>query len=306
MTSNQLDGKKLSKFIEATIQAEIQRTLSSKIHNAQTLAPGLGVILVGDNPASQAYVATKEKLAQRVGIRSYEQKLPSNATFEQVAQVIQGFNSSPDIHGILLQLPLPSALAPRQNELLNLIDPAKDADGLHPINQGLLMKGEAYLKPCTPMGAMKLIDLAYNGIQVNPDNIEIPEANLAGRKVIVIGRSILVGKPVAMLCLERNATVIMAHSKTANLPDLCRTADIVIAAVGNPLLVKKNWIQPGAIVIDVGINRTADGKLVGDVDFENVAPLCHAITPVPGGVGPMTVVMLIQNTWNAYKKMMKI
>lgn len=265
--------------------------------------PGLGVILVGDNPASHTYVANKEKTAQECGLQTFDRKLPAAASFAQVQDAIMEFNHDPLIDGILLQLPLPKHLA--ANDLLTAISPAKDADGLHAVNQGLLMRGEGWLRPCTPLGIMKLIDLAFSQATPGAEGVslkDIPPADLAGLKAVVIGRSILVGKPVALMLLERNATVTIAHSKTRNLQIVSREADIVVAAVGVPRLMGIEWIKDGSVVIDVGINRDEDGKLLGDVDFDKVLSQCAAITPVPGGVGPMTVSMLIYNTVQAYAR----
>ncbi len=291
-----LDGKWLSAQITNAVSAEV-----ALLRARNNRAPGLGVILVGDNPASHAYVANKEKLAKKCGFETFDARLPSTASASDIASAIDRFNQNPAVDGILLQLPLPAGIdsAP----LIERIDPHKDADGLTPINQGLLMRGGGKLRPCTPLGCMKLIDLAFSSI--NPAETsgvpEIPAANLSGMSVVVIGRSVLVGKPVSLLCLERNATVTMAHSKTRDLPAVCRSADIVIAAVGVPNLVKGDWIRDGAVVIDVGINRLPTGKLTGDVDYEAALPRCRAITPVPGGVGPMTVTMLIHNTLQSFK-----
>jgi len=285
------------------------QTLNSQTLNSQTIDrhegrhPGLGVILVGENPASKAYVASKEKAAHKCGLATFNRTLESSASSDQVLAAITEFNLDPRIDGILLQLPLPAHIdsAP----LIAAIDPAKDADGLHPINQGLLLQGRAHLVPCTPQGAMHLIDWAFApefDQQVEAGTTLPPRASLAGKTAVVIGRSILVGKPVSMMLLERSATVIMAHSKSPHLSHLVRTADIVVAAVGVPKLVKGDWIKQDAVVIDVGINRLPDGSLTGDVDFESVAPHCSAITPVPGGVGPMTVAMLIANTVEAFAR----
>lgn len=293
-----LDGKWLSGEIQKEISKE-----TALLFAKYNRKPGLGVILVGDNPASQSYVASKEKLALACGLATFDQRLPSDATFLEVIAAIQRFNEDPLVDGILLQLPLPKHLVSQTNAAIDAIDPAKDADGLHPHNQGLLMRGEGKIRPCTPLGVMKMIDVAIAGVPVGePLAAPIPSASLAGKQVAVIGRSILVGKPVALLLLERNATVQMLHSKSGDLPRLTREADIVVAAVGVPKLVGSDWIRDGAIVIDVGINRTAEGKLVGDVDFDAVKDRTSAITPVPKGVGPMTVVMLLQNTVNACKQ----
>ena len=292
-----LDGKWLSTQICTLIGAEV-----AKLQGRAGRAPGLGVILVGDNPASHTYVANKEKTAKKCGFNTYDARLPANTSALEILAAIEKFNSDANVDGILLQLPLPSGID--SGPLIESIRADKDADGLHPTNQGLLMRGAGVLRPCTPLGSMKLIDLAYSsitpgeGVQLG----ELPPANLSGKHVVVIGRSVLVGKPVSLLCLERNATVTMAHSKTKDLAAVARSADILIVAVGVAQLVKADWVKEGAIVIDVGMNRNESGKLCGDVDFESVAPRCQAITPVPGGVGPMTVTMLILNTLQSYKK----
>ncbi len=261
----------------------------------------MGVILVGDNPASKSYVANKEKFAARCGIKAFDKILPSDASVADVERAILEFNRTPEIDGILLQLPLPSHL--KANPLISLIDPKKDADGLHPVNQGLLMRGEGSLRPCTPVGVLKFVDLAFSSVESGAAGAtlsNIKPADLSGKMAVVIGRSILVGKPVSLLLQERNATVIMAHSKTKDLASVVRQGDVVVAAVGVPHLVKGDWIKEGAVVIDVGINRMSDGKLTGDVEFPSAAQRASAITPVPGGAGPMTVAMLIHNTLQAY------
>jgi len=298
-----LDGKWLSTFVRSRVAREVEGMRAS-----HGVVPGLGVILVGDNAASKTYVANKEKAAKGCGFQTFEILLPSTATAADVMEAVQSFNHNPAVHGILLQLPLPKGLD--SGPLLDAIDPHKDADGLHPVNQGLLMRGEGVLRPCTPVGAMRLIDLAYSSIDpATTDAVtapEIPVADLSGKRAIVIGRSILVGKPAALLLLERNATVLMAHSKTPDLAQRCGEADIVVAAVGVPQMVKAEWIKAGAVVIDVGINRLPDGKLCGDVEYSGAAERAGAITPVPGGAGPMTVAMLIQNTLNSCKRSLSI
>lgn len=295
MSARILDGKWLAENVFNRVTAAVQARVA-----AGKSAPGLGVILVGDNPASHAYVANKEKCAKKCGLETFEVRLPANARQEQVAEAIDAFNADSRVSGILMQLPLPAHLdsAP----LLSRIAPSKDVDGLHPINQGLLMRGEGILRPCTPLGVMKHIDLAFSGIRPGADAYpaeDLPAASLAGKRVVVVGRSVLVGKPVSFLCLERNATVTIAHSKTPQLAAVCAEADVLIAAVGVPRLVKADWVKSGAVVIDVGINRLDSGKLCGDVDFDACVVKAGAITPVPGGVGPMTVAMLIQNTLRA-------
>jgi methylenetetrahydrofolate dehydrogenase (NADP+)/methenyltetrahydrofolate cyclohydrolase len=258
--------------------------------------PGLAVILVGDNPASQTYVASKHRFAKECGLETFDSHLPASTTRDELASVIEGYNRNDKVDGILLQLPLPAPLD--GSEFVRMIAPEKDADGLHPANQGLLLQGAPAPRPCTPLGVMTMLDLALSNVTLSDTTTlaDLPPASLAGKSAVVIGRSQLVGKPMGFLLLERNATVTFAHSKTKDLPAVCRAADVVVAAVGVPRLVKRDWVKPGAIVLDVGINRLPDGKLCGDVDYEDVAPITSAITPVPGGVGPMTVAMLISNT----------
>jgi methylenetetrahydrofolate dehydrogenase (NADP+)/methenyltetrahydrofolate cyclohydrolase len=289
-------------WLAAQYHRAIQKEVTSLVHQIGR-APGLGVILVGDNPASHAYVANKEKLAKQCGLETFDVRLSAEAREEDVLEAIKAFNNDPRIDGILLQLPLPRGL--NTNKLLDAIDPLKDADGLHPHNQGLLARGDGVVKPCTPLGSMRLIDLAFSkvvGNEAEVDPASIPCADLSGKTAVVIGRSILVGKPVSLLLLERNATVIAAHSKTKDIEQVVRSADIVVAAVGVPGMVKGSWLKEGAIVIDVGINRLPTGKLAGDVEFESCSQRAQAITPVPGGVGPMTVTMLIANTVISFKK----
>ncbi len=295
-----LDGK----WLAAQEQKFLRQRLESQ--RGTKRAPGLGVILVGDNPASQSYVASKEKMARACGFITKEARLASSADHAQVQAAIEQFNRDPEIDGILLQLPLPAHLD--SHSLLDCILPRKDADGLHPHNQGLLLRGRATRIPCTPLGVLKLLDLAFSKepVEIGSDlRHELPAADFAGLRAVVIGRSILVGQPLSLLLLQRNATVLMAHSKSPQLPELVAEADIVVAAVGRPELVKKDWIQQGAVVIDVGINRVASSsgsKLVGDVAYAEVFDRCRAITPVPGGVGPMTVSMLLYNTLKSYEE----
>ncbi len=294
--SKVLDGKWLGALVQKQIKATVDKESARRGR-----APGLAVILVGDNPASKTYVANKERAAAACGFVAFDAKLGAQASEAEIAAVIQKFNNDSKVDGILLQLPLPKGL--NEKKLLDLIDSRKDADGLHPTNQGLLMRGEGRLRSCTPLGAMLLLDLAFSEAASGDASAQLSDirpADLSGKRAIVIGRSILVGKPVALMLLERNATVTMAHSRTKDLPAVTREADIVIAAVGVPELVKGDWIKPGAIVIDVGINRTAAGTLVGDVDYAECSRNASAITPVPGGVGPMTVTMLMKNTLESY------
>ncbi len=297
-----LNGKVLADHFCQSIKSQVENFLPMVGRR-----PCLGVILVGSNPASQAYVANKEKTAKtKCGFETRDHFLDADSSSEQVAEAINQLNNAEDVDGILLQLPLPNGLP--TNELLDLILAEKDADGLHPLNQGLLQRGEGVLRPCTPSGVMALIDLAYAEHDLGSEFVldkHLGAADLSGKTAVVIGRSILVGKPVASMLLERNATVISAHSKTKNIAEVCAEADILVAAVGRPKMVKANWVKFGAIVIDVGINRMEDGSLAGDVDFQDVQSKCFAITPVPGGVGPMTVAMLMQNTLGAYIKKYK-
>ena len=245
-------------------------------------APKLAVILAGDDPASAVYVRNKEKAAAEVGIESLVFRL-EKTTQDDLLQLIGELNGDDGVDGILVQLPLPAGID--ENAVLQAIDPAKDVDGFHPLNLGKLMIGEPAPVACTPKGCMKLIHQARR--------------DLTGLNAVVVGRSVIVGKPMAQLLLRENCTVTIAHSKTRDLPELCKTADILVAAVGKPRFVKADWVKDGAIVIDVGINRLPDGKLCGDVDFDACAPKCQAITPVPKGVGPMTIAMLLENTVEA-------
>ncbi|MFZ4674324.1 MAG: bifunctional methylenetetrahydrofolate dehydrogenase/methenyltetrahydrofolate cyclohydrolase FolD [Nodosilinea sp.] len=279
-----LDGKTLASQIQADLATTIQ-ALTAQGHRP----PGLAVIMVGDNPASAAYVRNKERACSRVGMVSYGQHLPATVAQSEVAALIQQLNADPLVDGILVQLPLPDHLD--AVALLLAIDPDKDVDGLHPINLGRLVRGEPGLRSCTPYGVMRLLSTAG----IDP----------AGVSAVVVGRSILVGKPMALMLLEANATVTVAHSRTPDLSALMRQADILVAAVGRPGMVTAADIKPGSVVIDVGINRVElpDGsaRLVGDVDFASVEPVAGAITPVPGGVGPMTVAMLLENTVTSYR-----
>lgn len=242
--------------------------------------PGLSVILVGDDAASDVYVRNKIAACQKTGIQSFEHRLPRTTQQSEIERLIARLNADPAVHGILLQLPLPEHLD--STALINLIAPHKDVDGLHPLNLGRLMSGEPGAIPCTPQGALLLIKEA--------------EQNLSGLHALIIGRSILFGKPMAQLLLRENCTVTQAHSKTRDLPTLCRQADILIAATGQAEMVKGDWIKPDSIVIDVGITRMKDGTLKGDVDFAAAQSITRAITPVPGGVGPMTIACLLKNT----------
>ncbi|MBD2329507.1 bifunctional methylenetetrahydrofolate dehydrogenase/methenyltetrahydrofolate cyclohydrolase FolD [Alkalinema sp. FACHB-956] len=287
MTTGQLlDGKALSAKMYAEMTAQVQ-----DLQAQYGRPPGLAVLMVGDNPASAAYVGNKERACARVGITSFGRHFPADTTQAELEQAIRELNQDDRVDGILVQLPLPGDHLD-DVQLLLTIDPDKDADGLHPDNLGRLVRGEPGLRSCTPAGVMELLK-EYN----------IP---LKGKKAVVIGRSILVGKPLALMLLEADATVTIAHSRTDDLAAVARSADILVAAVGRPNLVTADMVKPGAVVVDVGINRiaTPDGKgrLVGDVDFESVKEVSSYITPVPGGVGQMTVAMLLHNTILSYRK----
>ncbi len=285
MTAQLLDGKALAAKIYTEMTTEVA-TLTAQYGRP----PGLAVLMVGDNPASAAYVGNKEKACQRVGITSFGIHFPAQVTQDEILRTIQNLNQDDRVDGILVQLPLPDHLD--SVALLLAIDPRKDADGLHPDNLGRLVRGDEGLRSCTPAGVMKML--------------EEYRIAIAGKHVVVIGRSILVGKPQALMMLEKNATVTIAHSKSENLSAIARTADILVAAVGRVNLVTAEMVKPGAVVIDVGMNRITlpDGKsrLVGDVDFEAVKAIASFITPVPGGVGQMTVAMLLCNTVLSYRK----
>lgn len=288
MTAQLLDGKALAAKIYTEMTIEVA-TLTAQ-HGRP---PGLAVLMVGDNPASAAYVGNKEKACKRVGITSFGTHFPAQATQDELLRTIQALNQDDRVDGILVQLPLPPHLD--SVALLLAIDPRKDADGLHPENLGRLVRGDEGLRSCTPAGVMKLL--------------EEYKIAIAGKHVVVIGRSILVGKPQALMLLEKDATVTIAHSKSENLTAIAREADILVAAVGRVNLVTAESVKPGAVVIDVGMNRITlpDGKsrLVGDVDFETVKAIASFITPVPGGVGQMTVAMLLCNTVISYRKRFK-
>lgn len=269
-----IDGK----AIAAEIRQELQQQVAEL--KGQGIVPGLAVVLVGDDPASQVYVRNKKKACASVGIYSDEIRLPVETGESELLQIIARLNADPQIDGILVQLPLPPQIDAAS--VIEAIDPAKDVDGFHPYNVGRLATGEPTFQSCTPFGVMKMLD--HIG------------CDLTGKKVVVVGRSNIVGKPVALMCLARSATVTVCHSKTVDLPETVRSADVVIAAVGRPHIIPGDWIKPGAVVIDVGINRLPSGQLVGDVDFDGASVHAAAITPVPGGVGPMTITMLLYNT----------
>ncbi|WP_454655708.1 bifunctional methylenetetrahydrofolate dehydrogenase/methenyltetrahydrofolate cyclohydrolase FolD [Bosea beijingensis] len=274
-----IDGKATA----AALRAEIGREVAA-IKANRGIVPGLHVVLVGEDPASKVYVASKEKLAVEVGMNSVAHRLPADTTEAQLLAKLAELNADDSVDGILVQLPLPKHID--SGRIIDAIDPAKDVDGLHPINAGLLAGGKNGLVPCTPLGSMLLLKQAL--------------PSLSGLDAVVIGRSELVGRPVAQLLLQADCTVTIAHSRTRDLAAVVKRADIVIAAVGHPRMVKGDWIKPGATVIDVGINRLPDGKLTGDVDFAEAVKVAGAITPVPGGVGPMTIACLLKNTLTAF------
>lgn len=279
MTAKIIDGKAIRDEMEVEMQAEVAGLI------AQGITPGLSVVLVGEDPASKVYVANKQKACARLGIASFEHKLPEDTSEEYLLDLVAELNARADVNGILVQLPLPSQID--SQKVLMAIDPDKDVDGFHPLNVGKLFVDESPLPPCTPAGIMEL--LKRTGVE------------LKGKNAVVVGRSNIVGKPVAIMLLREHATVTICHSRTVDLPGVCRAADVLVAAVGRPEMVKGDWIKEGAVVIDVGINRV-DGKLVGDVEFEGAARRASAITPVPGGVGPMTIAMLMKNTISAAKR----
>ena len=278
-----IDGK----AIAAKIREEIASGVT--LLKERGITPGLAVVLVGDDPASQVYVAMKEKACAAAGIFSDEHKLPATTTEAQLLALIDELNQDPCIDGILVQLPLPGHID--ESKVLEAISPQKDVDGFHPYNVGRLVTGNPLFQPCTPYGIMKMIE--HTGI------------NLTGKEVVVVGRSNIVGKPVALMCLAQHATVTICHSRTRDLAAQVGKADVLIAAVGRAEMIKGEWIKPGAVVIDVGVNRVGDKKLVGDVEFETALQRAGAITPVPGGVGPMTITMLLYNTLESAKRRVK-
>ena len=289
--ANIIDGKAIAEKFRNKIADDVRQL--KNIHN---LTPGLAVVLVGSDPASEVYVNNKQKMTTAAGMKSFEHKLPGDTTQKELLTLIDGLNSDPNIHGILVQLPLPNHI--NEQLVLDSIHPDKDADGFHPLNVGKLSianhNDENLLIPCTPYGCLIML----KGLGVD----------LSGKNAVVIGRSNIVGKPMAQLLLKESCTVTIAHSRTKNIEEICKNADIVVAAVGRPKMIKGDWIKKGAIVIDVGINRIemevegeVKNKLVGDVDFDEASKNASAITPVPGGVGPMTIACLLRNTTIAFK-----
>ena len=274
MTAKRIDGKAAAAELRARVGVEV-----SKFRAAIGRAPGLAVVLVGEDPASAVYVRSKNKAVIEAGMESFEHRLPATATQDELMALVDRLNADPAVDGILVQLPLPPQID--EGVIITRIDPDKDVDGFHPVNAGRLAIGLDGFVPCTPLGCLKLLQAELG--------------DLSGKSAVVIGRSNIVGKPMALLLLQQSCTVTIAHSRTRDLPDVVRGADIVVAAVGRPEMIKGDWLKPGATVIDVGINRTEAG-LVGDVDFASASDVAGAITPVPGGVGPMTIACLIRNT----------
>jgi methylenetetrahydrofolate dehydrogenase (NADP+)/methenyltetrahydrofolate cyclohydrolase len=275
-----IDGKAIAAELRGKISTDVEEL------TAVGITPGLAVVLVGEDPASRVYVSMKEKACATAGIYSVEHKLPAETDQLQLLELIENLNNDEKIDGILVQLPLPEHIDEAQ--VLETISPAKDVDGFHPYNVGRLLTGNPVFQPCTPYGIMKML--------------EHTKVELKGKDVVIVGRSNIVGKPVALMCLAEHATVTICHSRTIDLPQKVAAADIVIAAVGRPEMIKGDWIKKGAIVIDVGVNRVGEKKLVGDVDFVAASVNAAAITPVPGGVGPMTITMLLYNTLLSAKR----
>ncbi|ELU9020908.1 bifunctional methylenetetrahydrofolate dehydrogenase/methenyltetrahydrofolate cyclohydrolase [Enterococcus faecalis] len=275
-----INGRELADQMQAEIQKDVEKMTQ------QGIQPGLVVLLVGENPASQTYVRNKERAAAKIGILSKVEKLPETISEEELLAEIDKYNQDSRFHGILVQLPLPKHID--EEKILLAIDPKKDVDGFHPMNLGRLFVGKPEMIPCTPYGIMKMFE-AY-------------DIDLTGKRAVVIGRSNIVGKPMAQLLLMKNATVTIAHSKTEHLAEVAKEADILVVAIGRGHFVTKEFVKPGAVVIDVGMNRNQEGKLIGDVAFDEVSEIASYITPVPKGVGPMTITMLIYQTVEAAKK----
>jgi len=280
VTAKILQGKEFATIIKDNVKKRVM-----ELKEKYGKVPGLAVIIVGNNPASEVYVRNKHKSCEELGIYSEVIAMPETTSKEELLNKIDELNNNKDIHGILVQLPLPDAISKYESEILNKIDPQKDVDGFHPVNVGKMVIGEDALLPCTPHGCIKMLELS---------NIDIE-----GKNAVIIGRSNIVGKPMLHLLLKKNATVTICHSKTKNLADITKQADILVAAIGKPQFVTTDMVKEGAVVIDVGINRIAPKKLVGDVDFESVKEKASAITPVPGGVGLLTVAMLMENVVKA-------
>ena len=273
-----IDGKIVAREVQKQIKDEVEG-----LERRWGMAPGLAVILVGDDPGSQIYIKNKEKACREVGIKSFEHLLSVTTSEKELLAVVNQLNRDKNVHGILVQLPLPAHI--RSEKIFEAVAPQKDVDGFHPMSQGLLLLGAEGFRPCTPLGIMKLLD----AIHCDPK----------GKNAVVVGRSNIVGKPIALMLLERHATVTICHSRTANLRNEVSRADILVVAIGKANFIRGDWIKPGAVVMDVGVNRLPSGKLVGDVEFDTAKDRASLITPVPGGVGPMTICMLLFNTLKA-------
>ncbi len=283
MTARIIDGKTIAADLRAKVAADVHGLL------ARGVVPGLAMVLVGEDPASEVYVRSKSKAVQEAGMRSFDHRLPASVSEAELLALVKKLNADPQVHGILVQMPLPVAID--ASRIIAAVDPGKDVDGFHPLNVGRLNMGLPGLIPCTPLGCVMLAKTV--------------NASLAGKEAVVVGRSNIVGKPLAQLLLRENATVTIAHSKTQDLPAVCRRADILFSAIGRAEMIRGDWIKPGATVIDVGINRVpgegGKSRLVGDVAFDEAVKVAGAITPVPGGVGPMTIACLLANTLQAAK-----
>ena len=283
MAAQVIDGKAIAAKVRGRIAGQVEQL------KAQGVTPGLAVVLVGEDPASRVYVGMKKKMCVELGMYSADHELPADTGEAMLLELIARLNADERVHGILVQLPLPAHID--TDKVLEAISPLKDADGFHPYNMGRLAIGKPTFQPCTPYGVMVMLEeIGYD---------------LTGKEVVVVGRSNIVGKPVALMCLAKHATVTICHSRTKDLAGVVRRADVVIAAVGKAEMVKGDWIKPGAVVIDVGINRVGEKKLVGDVEYAAAAERASAITPVPGGVGPMTIAMLLQNTLESAQRALK-
>lgn len=281
MSATIIDGKIIAADLRAAVKAETQR-----LHAAHGIVPGLAVVLIGDDPASQSYVASKSRAVAEVGMRPFDHHLPAGVSETELVALVQKLNADPVVHGVLVQMPLPPQISTKC--IVASIDPDKDVDGFHPLNAGRLFTGLPALAPCTPIACIKLIKTVH--------------ASLAGREALMVGRSHIVGNPLAQLLLKENATVTIAHTRSRDLPALCRRAEILCVAIGRAEYVRGDWIRPGSTVIDIGINRVSAGgksRIVGDVNFAEALPVAGAITPVPGGVGPMTIACLLLNTLRA-------
>ena len=281
MSAEVIDGKKVAAQVRKELADEV-----AELKRDHGVTPGLTVILVGEDPASKVYVRNKHRACERAGINSNIIRMPEDSSHEEVMNAVQELNADPDVHGILVQLPTPDQID--DEEIINAIDPAKDVDGFHPVNMGKLLAGQPEMVPCTPLGVMRLLETT--GVE------------LQGKEAVIVGRSNIVGKPQALLLMYEHCTPTICHSRTADLAMHTSRADILVAAVGRANMITADMVKPGAVVIDVGINRLDDGSLVGDVDYDEVKEVAGAITPVPGGVGPMTIAMLLTNTVRAAKQ----